>query len=163
MIPLTINDIKEWLLTYQKNHEKLKEQEFPPLFDVDYWLYIKLNQVMEFYSLTDKTHTAIQDFITIENFDYEKLVRWTKIYEELGSEDLSLFEIEYFDWIEEVDKDLIKISEGVFMELAPFKETQLFCRLFQILFWDYNVTEADLSNEEIKNLRVDLITVLTNN
>lgn len=161
MKPLTIKDIKDWLVANQSDYEKIIDQGFlPPLDNDTYWMYVHLSQVMVFYALTDKTHNAIQEFNEIENFDYTQIKAWTKKYEVLGSQELLQFEIEYFDWEDKVDEDLIKISEGIYMELAPFIETHLFCRLFQILFWKYNITTTDLSREEIENLQEDLKNVL---
>ena len=163
MTPLTIKDIKEWLSANESEFKKLKEEEFPPTSNDTYLKYCALEKVMGFFSLTDKTHIAVQDFLTIETFNLNELIQWTKTYETLGADDLVLFEVEYFDWKEDVDKELMKIGEGMYMEIAPFKETLLFCRIFQILYWDYNIIDTELTNEEIKNLQKTLLTLLNEN
>ena len=163
MTPVTIKDIKEWLSANESEFKKLKEEGFPPLGNETYWKYCALEKVMGFFSLTDKTHIAVQDFLTIETFNLNELIQWTKTYETLGADDLVLFEVEYFDWIEDVDKDLMKIGEDLYMEIAPFKETLLFCRIFQILYWDYNIINAELTKDEVKNLQIELMTLLNEN
>ncbi|MDE3234501.1 MAG: hypothetical protein KGO81_01010 [Bacteroidota bacterium] len=162
MHPLTIRDIREWLIINQAEYKKLKAEKFPPLDNEMYWLYGDLYRIIEFYSLTHNTHIAIQEFNAIQNFDFKHLVLWTKKHEVLGAKKLILFEIDYFDWIEEVDKDLLKIKDGIYMEATPFKETLLFCRIFQILYWNFDITNMELTNEEIKNLQNDLMTLLNN-
>lgn len=156
MQALTIRDIREWLIINQTEYKKLREEKFPPLDNEMYWLYGDLYRIIEFYSLTDKTRIAIEGFKKIENFNFDKLIQWTKAYLVLGSKELITFEIDYFDWTENVDKDLLKIKDGIYIEIAPFKETLLFCRLFQILHWNYDITNSELSSEDIRNLKEDL-------
>jgi len=163
MQPLTIKDIREWLIINQAEYKKLKAEKFPPLDNEMYWLYGDLYRIIEFYSLTDKTRIAIEDLKKNEIFNFDKLIQWTKTYFVLGAKELITFEIDYFNWTEDVDKDLLKIKDGIYIEIAPFKETLLFCRLFQILYWNYDILNTKLTDIEIENLQIELENLLMKN
>lgn len=60
---------------------------------------------------------------------------------------------------EEVDPDLMKISKGVYVESEPFKETHLFCKLFALFYWKYDITNVVLSPSEQKTLQAEMMSL----
>lgn len=68
-----------------------------------------------------------------------------KTYQIMGSQELLMFEIDYFDWEENVSGNLMKIREGMYTEREPFKNILCFCEIFSSLFWSYEICEKIFS------------------
>jgi hypothetical protein len=150
MKPLKLDDIKQWLIDNRNEYQKLKSQEFPPLNNEVYWMYIRLHRFMEYYPFRHKCEESLKDLEISLNGNFFELVKWTKNNEILGSQELLMFEIDYFDWIEDVDEHLMKIHEGLYTERQPFNSILCFCKIFQLLFWDANIHETILKEHECR-------------
>jgi len=154
---LKLNDIKEWLIDNREEYQKLKAQEFPPFDNALYWTYNHLYDFIQFYKYKQHCDKALSE-LQINNFS--RLSQWTRDYEVLGSQDLLMFEINYFDWKEEVETDKIKIDEGLYSERRPFANILCFCKVFQHLYWDNCIHERELTESEKDEVVTELKTIL---
>ena len=59
-----------------------------------------------------------------------------------------MFEINYINLKEPVSNDNIMIYEGLYTERKPFANIYCFCKLFQHLYWDNNIHETILKEQE---------------
>lgn len=154
---LTINDIKEWLIDNRAEFQKLKAQEFPPYDNALYWTYNHLYDFIQYYKYKQHCDKALAE-IRVDNF--RQLSQWTKQYEILGSQDLLMFEVNYIKWDEDVSSDKIKIHEGLYTEREPFANILCFCKIFQHLYWDNNIHEIELTENEKVEVVAELKTIL---
>lgn len=157
---LTINDIKEWLIQNRNEYQKLKSQEYPPFNNATYSMYGQLKEFIEFYKYKHNCDSALSELGQSGFDNFEKLVNWTKQNEILGSQELLMFEINYFDWTEEGNNNKIKIHEGLYTERKPFENILCFCKVFQHLYWDNNIHEIELTENEKVKVVTELKTIL---
>lgn len=148
MLPLTLNDIKSWLIESKDEYQKLKAQEFPPFDNAVYSMYLQLYEFMEYYPYRHKCDKALKYLKPFLNQDFSQLISWTKANEILGSQQLLMFEINYINWKENVDEKFIKIHEGLYTERKPFTNILCFCKIFQLLYWDNSIHETILTEQE---------------
>lgn len=160
MNSLKINDIKEWLVENRDEYQKLKAQEFPPFDNSFYSTYNCLHDFIGYYQFKSQCETALCELTHLNNTDFGKLVKWTKSYEKLGSQDLLMFETNYIDWKEQVGNDKIKIHEGLYAERKPFEYIICFCKVFQNLYWDNCIHEAELTESEKSKVVAELKAIL---
>lgn len=145
MFDLKLSDLKEWLIENREEYQKLKAQEFPPFDNSLYWTYNHLHDFIQYYKHKQYCDKALAE-LQIDNF--KKLSQWTRQYEILGSQDLLMFEVNYIKWDEDVSSDKIKIHEGLYTERKPFASILCFCKVFQHLYWDNNIHEKELTENE---------------
>lgn len=154
--PLSISDIREWLLDNKYEYRKLKAQEFPPLDNEVYWTYNHLHDFIAYCQYFHECHKALIDLKQVLNFNFTAIIRWTKTNEVLGSEKLLMFEVNHIYWDEDVSEEVIKIHKGLYTERKPFADIICFCKIFKLLYWDNNVTETDLNEQEQLIIRKEL-------
>lgn len=154
---LTINDIREWLIDNRDEYQKLKSQEFPTYDNALYWTYNQLYDFIQYYKYKQNCDKALAE-IQVDNFS--QLSQWTKQYEILGSQDLLMFEVNYIKWDEDVSSDKIKIHEGLYTERKPFVSILCFCKVFQYLYWDNNIHESEVNENEKMKVVSELKTIL---
>lgn len=157
MSSLKLNDIKEWLIDNREEYQKLKAQEFPPLDNALYWTY---NHVYDFIQYHKYKHHCDKALSELQFNNFSRLPQWTREYEILGSQDLLMFEINYFNWKEEVDTDKIKIHAGLYAEREPFANILCFSKVFQHLYWDNCIHETELTESEKVEVIAELKTIL---
>lgn len=162
MFDLQISDIKEWLMLHRDEFQKLKSQEFPPIGNELYYMYINLREFIQYYNLKSTCETALLELNQIDKTDFAALSKWTKQYEILGSQNLLMFEVDYLNWHEEVKEDTIKIHEGLYTERKPFANIICLCKVFQLLFWDNSIQIAIPSKEIQKEISIELKTIIEN-
>lgn len=150
MKPLKLDDIRVWLIENRDEFQNAKAQEFPPLDNRVYWMYFTLHQLMEYYTYKHRCEKALRRLVRCIEGDFLELKRWVKAYQVLGSQKLLMFEIDYFDWKENVDENLMKIQKGLYTEREPFNSILCFCEIFSLLFWSYEIHETILSDTEQK-------------
>jgi hypothetical protein len=160
MTALTIADIKEWLIENRDDYQKLREQEFPPFDNEMYSMYGHLKDFIEYYKFRHKCNNALQKLNAIYNSNFNELAKWTQKYEILGSQDLLMFEVNYINWDEDVSIDTIKIHKGLYTERKPFANVLCFCKVFQHLYWDNCIQEAELNENEKVEVVNKLKTIL---
>lgn len=156
---LTLNDIREWLNDHRKGYQELSALEFPPLDNDFYYIYIELNDFFQYYNYRLQCEKALSE---LQVNDFNLLIRWAKQYETLGSKDLVLFETLYNNWIEEENDDVIKIREGLYTEKEPFTSILCFCAVFQHLYWDNEIHESKLTENEKAEVIEELKNILKN-
>ncbi len=154
---LTINDIREWLISSRDEYQKLKSQEFLPFDNELYWTYNHLHDFIQYYKYKQYFDKALVK-LQIDNFS--QLSQWTKEYEVLGSQDLLMFEVNYIKWDEDVSSDKIKIHEGLYTERKPFASILCFCKVFQHLYWDNSIHQKVLTENEKEEVITELKTIL---
>lgn len=59
MIPLSIVDIREWLIENRNEYQRLKSQEFPPFDNALYSMYEHLKDFIEYYKFKHKCDNAL--------------------------------------------------------------------------------------------------------
>ncbi len=160
MTTLKISDIREWLIDNRDEFQKLKAREYPPLDNEVYWMYTKLHQFILYYPYRHKCEEALKALEISLKENFVELIKWTKNNEVLGSQELLMFEIDYFDWIEDVDEHLLKIHEGLYTERQPFNNILCFCKIFQLLFWNNNIHEIILTKQEQLSILKQVETIL---
>jgi len=160
MQTLTLNEIKCWLIDNRDEYQELKSQEFPPFRNNLYNTYNILSDFIEYYTFRSKCRLALKELKAIEFDNFSELPKWTQNYEILGSEDLLMFEINYFDWIEEVPNDKLKIHHELFTERKPFLNILSFCRVFQVLYWNYAVHKKELTKQEKNEIKNELTQIM---
>lgn len=157
MSSLKITDIKEWLIDNRSEYQKLKAQEFPPFDNPLYWTYNHLHDFIQYYKYKQHCDKALAE---LQIGNSSQLSQWTKQYEILGSQDLLMFEVNYIKWDEDVSSDKIKIHEGLYTERKPFANILCFCKVFQHLYWDNNIHETELTENEKVEVVTELKTIL---
>ena len=157
---LKIQDIKEWLTENRNEYQKLKAEEFPPFDNVLYWTYNHLYDFIQYYKYKQYCDKALAE-LHIDNFS--QLSQWTKEYEILGAQDLLMFEVNYIKWDEDISSDKIKIHEGLYTERKPFANILCFCKVFQHLYWDNNIHETELTENDKVKVVTELKTILKTN
>ena len=147
MVALKLKDIREWLIDNTSEFQLLEKEEFP--FDNGvYDIYIKLHQFIEYYAYRYECEEALKELHTSLNKNFLELINWTKKHEVLGSQKLLMFVIDYFYWEEDVGEDLIKIHHGLYTERQPFNHIFCFCDIFMYLYWNNNIHETVLPENE---------------
>lgn len=159
---LKIADIREWLIENRNEYQKLKAQGFPPFDNEVYWMYIRLHRFIEYYPCTHKCDKVLKDFKLLLNGNFSEIINWTKVNTILGSQELLMFKIDYFDWKEDVNEHLMKIHEGLYTERKPFANIICFSKIFQLLYWDNNIHETILREQEQSLIRKDLQSIYEN-
>jgi len=159
MIPLKIRDIREWLINNRKSYQKLKTQEFPPLDNPIYSTYKHLKDFIQYYRYKHQCEKALSELNTN---DFTNLIEWTEKHENLGSQDLLMFEVNYINWDEDVSTDKIKIHKGLYTERKPFANVLCFCKVFQHLYWDNCIHERELTESEKVEVVNELKIILKN-
>ena len=157
MFDLKLSDLKEWLIENREEYHKLKGQEFPPFDNALYSTYNHLHDFIQYYKYKQHCDKALAE-LQIDNFS--QLSQWTREYEILGSQDLLMFEVNYIRWDEDVSNDKIKIHEGIYTERKPFANIICFCKVFQHLYWDNNIQEQELTENDKVKVVTELKTIL---
>lgn len=157
---LTINDIKEWLITNRDEYQNLKSNVYPPFGNGLYDNYELLKDFIEYYKYREQCKIGLRQLINIENFNFELLSEWVKQYEVLGSQDLLMFEINYIKTDEVVSHDKIKIHKGLYTEREPFLNIICFCKVFQHLYWDNRIHKGSFTDYERIEIINELKTIL---
>ena len=152
---LNITDIKEWLVDNREEYQKLKAQKYPPFDNELYWTYIHLYDFIQYYKYKQHCDKALAE---LQNDNLSHLSQWVRKYEILGSQDLLVFEVNYIYWDEEVSNDKIRIHQGLYTERKPFASILCFCKVFQHLYWNNNIHETELTENE----KVEVVTELKN-
>ena len=153
---LKLNDIREWLIENRSEFKKLIAEGFPPFDNHMYWKYYRLHRFVEFYPYRHKCEEALKDLEISLNGNFLQLVKWTKNNVILGSQELLMFEIDYFDWFKDVDEHLLKIHEGLYTERQPFNNILCFCKIFRLLFWKNNIHKKTLSEQKQLSIRKEV-------
>lgn len=159
MTILKLSDIRKWLIDNRSEFQNLKAQEFPPINNEVYWTYIRLYRFMEYYPYRLKCEKSLKDLEITLNENFLQLAKWTRSNEVLGSQELLMFEIDYFDWKEDVDEHLLKIHKGFYTERHPFNNILCFCKIFTLLFWNNNIHEIILTKQEQLSILKEVETI----
>jgi hypothetical protein len=160
MQPLTIIDIREWLIENRTEYQKLKAQKFPPFENEFYFMYGRLQEFISYYQYKYKCEKALRDLKRILSSDFSELIEWTKVYETLGSEDLFMFKIYHIDWKGNINSKLIKIYNGLYAERSPFANIICFCRVFELLYWDNELLERVAREQEKTTILKELTNII---
>lgn len=160
MATLTINEIKIWLKKNRHDYQKLRAEEYPSFNNHLLFLYPQLHQLMRYYSMRQKCEEAVNNLKLIFNKDFTQFESWTQQYEILGSKHFLMFEINYFDWIEEVEEGLLKIREGLYTKRDPFENILCFCKIFQIVYWDNSLHNKRVTDQELFVIKKHLKRIL---
>lgn len=153
---LKISDIREWLLDNRDEYQKLKALEFLPLDNEAYWMYNHLHDFNEYCQYFHECHKALIDLKQFLNFNFPKIIEWTKTHEVLGSQKLLMFEVNHIYWDEDVSEEVIKTHNELYTERKPFADIICFCKIFQLLYWDNDITRADITEQEQFEIREEL-------
>lgn len=156
MIALKLIDIKKWLIENRREYEVMKAQEFPPFDNEVYWMYNHLHNFIEYYPYSHKCDEALKELKALSNCNFSQIIKWTKTNEVLGSQQLLMFEVDYIEWSEDINEPILKIHKGLYTERKPFDSIIYFCKIFQLLYWDNNVHENNLSITQQKEICKDL-------
>ena len=157
---LTINDIREWLLENRAEYKKMKAAKYPDFRHPLFFTYYNLREFISYYKYRYKCDQALKELVMILKTDSSDLSGWTRRHEVLGSQDLLMFEINYFDWYEHVENDCIKIEEGIYTARKPFQNILCFCKLFQLLYWDFALHEEPISAREKEEVLLEARKIL---
>lgn len=166
-LPLTINDLREWLKENASRYHQQKAGEYPPqeegkFFELDrfYTTYGELYTFIQYYQFKSTSDDALKELLSGNLEDFEHLGNWAGKYERLGSEDLLVFDgIEYL-WDEE---EVVKISKDIYTYKEPFLNMLCFCRVFQLLYWDYRLHETIPIETEKKQIVIALRKIIKEN
>lgn len=167
ILPLTINDIREWLKENASKYHKQKADEFPPLeqgevFEIDrfYSCYGDLKLLLDYYKLKGVCEQALKELLAGNIEDLNHLGKWAANYEQLGSQQLICFDnIEYL-WLED---GVFQVSKGIYTYTEPFLNMICFCRVFQLLYWDYELHKQTPDEPEKVMIFESLKTILQEN
>lgn len=153
IIPLTINDIREWLQENALKYHKQNANEFPPLeqgevFEIDrfYSCYGDLKLLLDYYKLKGVCEQALKELLSGNVNDFIHLGKWAAKYEQLGGQQLICFDNMEYLWLE---NGCFQVSKGIYTYTEPFLNMICFCRVFQLLYWDYRLHE-NIPNENEK-------------
>ena len=153
MLPLTLTDIREWLEENRAEYEQLRSSEFPPINDTLYWTFKYLSVFIDYYRFKPQCIKALYELKPILNEPFPTLIKWIKTHYELGVNEFFSFERIYFDWVEDIYEEVIKIHEGLYTERKPFNEIICFSKIFYLLHWDFSILKRNLTDEEQDEIR----------
>jgi hypothetical protein len=140
---LTVSDIEEWLAENRQAWLQLKAEPFLWLNSEFYHLYCTLEHFMEYYRLLPDCNAALARLRGLSFTNYPALHQWLQQCHATPLADVFMFEVDYFDWIEEVPDGIIKIREGIYTELQPLKNLVCFSKVYSLLEWEYVLPETD--------------------
>jgi|SRR5690606_10908233 len=143
MFPLSIKDIREWMIENRAEYKRLDKEEFSTLSNALRWLYIEFKDLLECYSCAPDCDAAMRDIKSIIESDPDGLIEWAKKYEYLGAKKLLLFEILYMNWEDELNNDHLKVQKDIYIEKAPFINVICFCNIFTLLYWESEIHLAE--------------------
>ena len=118
---LKISDIREWLLDNRDEYQKLKALEFPPFDNEVYWTYNRLHDFIVYCQYFHECHKALIDLKQFLNFNFPKIIEWTKTHEVLGSQKLLMFEVNHIYWDEDVSEEIAFRFPELYSELQQVK------------------------------------------
>lgn len=156
---LKIGDIKEWLNEHKPEFEPFEDPTKLPAFDEVFQMYYDLREFVGFYKYRKICALALAELPTDS---YPKLQQWAMKYENLGAE-LMMFDLNYLDWTEVHPPDVIKVTDGIYSDMKPFRAVRLFCYVFHHLYWDYAIHDEDLADFEIEVVMHKLRTIMAQN
>lgn len=139
MFPLSIKDIREWMIDNRGEIKRLERDEFTSLRSPTRWLYSEFKDLLECYSSSPDCDNALLDLIIELNTDSDGLITWAKKYEYLGAKKLLMFEILYMNWDDEIKEEHLKVQKGVYVDREPFNNLICFCSVFSILYWEHEI------------------------
>lgn len=154
-----ISEIWEWIFDNQNEYGKLKDQEFSPYDNELYWTYNHLHDFIGYCQYFHECHAALINLKPFLNSNFQEIIKWTKTYEVLGSEKLLMFEVNYIFWDEEVSEEVIKIHKGLYTERKPFADIICFCKIFHLLYWNKDITRADITELQQSEIRKEFQTI----
>ena len=147
----------------RSEYQRLRAPEYPDfLANTIYFLYGRLLDFIEYYKFKNRCERALGELNSALQSDFPALRSWTRKFEELGSQNLLMFEINYFDWTEEVPANSIKIDEGVYTESEPFLNILCFCMVFNYLFWVESIDKVKVTEKEKTLIKIKLNNILDN-
>ncbi|MBX9784439.1 MAG: hypothetical protein K2X48_14210 [Chitinophagaceae bacterium] len=166
-IPLTINDIREWLKENASKYHQQKSNEFPPLqedvfYEIDrfYICYGDLKLLLHYYKLRGICEQALKELLSGNLNDFNQLGTWAAKYEQLGSQQLICFDkIEYL-WLEDGE---FEVSKGIHTYTEPFLNMICFCRVFQLLYWEYELHKQFPIEHDKNSISANLTKILQEN
>lgn len=124
------------------------------------FLYPRFYELMKYFSIRHKCDEALNNLKPILDKDFLEIANWTRQYKTFGSEKLLMFEIDYFDWVEKVEKGVLKIHEGLYTEREPFENMLCFCKIFQIVYWDNSLHTEKVTDNEWLELKKEIKSIL---
>ena len=139
MFPLSIKDIREWMIENRSEYRRLEKEEFKSLTSAMRWLYVEFRELLDYYSCVPECEHALHELVDLLQHDREKIIEWVRKYEQLGAKKLLLFEVLYLDWEEEVSDEHLKVQKDIYIERKPFKNLLCFCSVFSYLYWECEV------------------------
>lgn len=154
--PLSISDIRKWLLDNRDEYQKLAALEFPPLYNEVYWTYNHLHDFIGYCQFFHECRYALKNLKPFLNYNFSEIIKWTKTHEILGSQKLLMFEVNHICWDEEVSEEVIKIHKGLYTERKPLADIICFCEIFQLVYWDKNIHEIISTEQEQSLIREEL-------
>jgi hypothetical protein len=144
---LTLYEIKNWLVLNREEFQKLDAEKYPPFGNFFYKDYRTLRDFISFYSLKDVCETALNELYQIVDAKFVNIGSWTRQYEVLGSQKMLMFEVNYFDWIQNISDGLLKIDEIYYTQREPFEKMLIFIKLFNKIFWNFELHKYNDSDE----------------
>lgn len=143
MFPLSIKDIREWMIDNRGEIKRLERDEFTSLRNPMRWLYSEFKDLLECYSSAPDCDNALLDLILELQTDPDGLIHWAKKYEYLGAKKLLMFEILYMNWDDEIDDEHLKVQKDIYVDRAPFNNLICFCSVFSFLYWESEIHFAE--------------------
>jgi hypothetical protein len=154
MTVLKLEDIQSWLSENKEYRDLDLENRNPDTYPIEF-MYQLFAELIKYYQYEDQCANALVELKKAISSDFPRLSEWVQNYEVLGSQNLLMFEINYFDWNEAVNNDRIKIHEGIYTEKKPFISIICFCKVFQYLFWEDGIHESE-SIEQATKIKFEL-------
>lgn len=160
MYPLSLQDIREWIVENRNEYQKLRSEQYPPLGNPIYDLYPKFERLSKYYSLKNECENALKELVHILSKNKNEIINWTKKYKALGSEKLIMFEIDYLDWKENVSEGIMKVTNGIYVNQKPFQSIIAFCKIFRLLYWDDEFHSFSYISNALSNTINNVNTIL---
>lgn len=139
MSVFTLTQIKDWLAANHQEFLELNSEQYPALNNQLVYDYKKYSELISYYEHNEACETALKKLYKILGSNFNEIQSRTQEYEILGSQTLLLFEVNYFDWTETIASDLIKIKDNCYTPLEPLENLHLFCKVFNVTYWDYQL------------------------
>lgn len=139
MFPLSIKDIREWMIENRIGYKRLEKEEFSNPGSPMRWLYTGFKDLLECYSCVPDCDTALSEIHDVIKTDHDRLIHWVRKYEYLGAKKLLLFEVLYMDWADDLSEEHLKVQKDIYIERAPFNNLICFCNIFSLLYWESEI------------------------
>ncbi len=152
VIPMTF--VEDWLGKYQWHYEQLSlplSRQDDESIHTFHSLYFEFSKIAGYYGLNPACENAMQEYnaIIAANASIQsnvELTEWTRKYEKMGMEDLSLFPF---------DMDSVNIVRTIkstiyVVSYDEFKSVNEFMPIFYHLFWDEKVLPESIERMKIE-------------